>query len=48
MTNANPTKTPIGDDCYEVVGEEAALLATTRAGGGATFNVFQSLVGSLL
>uniref|UniRef100_A0AAV1UMW7 Uncharacterized protein n=1 Tax=Peronospora matthiolae TaxID=2874970 RepID=A0AAV1UMW7_9STRA len=48
MCDANPTKTPIGGDCYEVVGDDAALLGTTSTGGGATINAFQSLVGSLL
>ena len=41
MSDANPTKTPIGDDCYEVVGDDAILLETTSAGGGATINSFQ-------
>ena len=48
MRDANPTKTPTGDDCYEVVDDEAAMLETTSAGGRATINAFQSLVGSLL
>ena len=48
MSDANPTKTPIGDDCYEVVADDVALLETTNTGGGATINAFQSLVGSLL
>ena len=26
MSYSDPTNTPIGDDCYEVVGEDAALL----------------------
>ena len=48
MSDASPTKTPIGDYCYEVVGDDAVLLKTTSAGGGVTINAFQSLVGSLL
>ena len=31
-----------------MVGDDAALLETTSAGGGATIHAFQSLVGSLL
>ena len=48
MSHANPTKTPIGDDCYEVVGDDATLLEMTSTSGGATINAFQSLVGSML
>lgn len=48
MSDANATKTPIGDNCYVVIEEDASLLETTSAGGGATINAFQSLVGSLL
>ena len=36
MSDANLTKTPIGHDCYEVVGDDAVLLETTCARGGAT------------
>ena len=48
MSDANPTKKPIGDECYEVVDEEDALLENTSAGDGTTINAYQSLVGSLL
>ena len=48
MSDANPTTIPIGDDCYEVVGDDSTLLQTTSASGGATINAFQSLLGSLL
>ena len=48
MSDANSTKTPIGDDCYEVAADDVALLESTNTGGGATINSFQSLVGSLL
>uniref|UniRef100_A0AAV1TYV5 Uncharacterized protein n=1 Tax=Peronospora matthiolae TaxID=2874970 RepID=A0AAV1TYV5_9STRA len=47
MSDVNLTKTPI-DECYEIVGDDAALLETNGAGGSATINAFQSLVGSLL
>ena len=40
MSDPNPTKTPIGEYCYEIVGNDAALLETTSAGGGATINAF--------
>ena len=48
MSDENLTKTPIGNDCYEVVADDVALLETTNTGGGATINAFQSIVGSLL
>uniref|UniRef100_A0AAV1TVF5 Reverse transcriptase Ty1/copia-type domain-containing protein n=1 Tax=Peronospora matthiolae TaxID=2874970 RepID=A0AAV1TVF5_9STRA len=48
MSDANSKKTTIGDECYEVVNGDTALLEKTSAGGGATNNAFQSLVGSLL
>ena len=48
ISDAKTTKTLIGDDCYKVVEDEAALLETTSAGGGATINALQSFVGSLL
>uniref|UniRef100_A0AAV1UG67 Uncharacterized protein n=1 Tax=Peronospora matthiolae TaxID=2874970 RepID=A0AAV1UG67_9STRA len=46
--DANPTKTLIEKDCYEVVGKEDEMLETTSADGEETINAFQSLVGSLL
>ena len=48
MTDANTTKTPIGDECYEVLTDDAVLLETTSASGGPTIKAFQALVGSLL
>ena len=48
MSDANLTKTPIGDDCYEAVADDVALQEKTNAGNGAMINAFQSLVGSLL
>uniref|UniRef100_A0AAV1T8A3 Uncharacterized protein n=1 Tax=Peronospora matthiolae TaxID=2874970 RepID=A0AAV1T8A3_9STRA len=48
LVDANPTKTPIGDDCYEIEADDTALLGTTGAKTGATVRDFQSLVGSLL
>ena len=48
MTDANTTKTPIGDECYEGLTDDAVLLETTSASGGPTIKVFQALVGSLL
>ena len=48
MSDANSTKTPNGDDCYEVAADDVALLESTNTGRGATINGFQSLVGSLL
>ena len=48
MSDETLTKTPIGNDCYEVVADDVALLETTNTGGDATINSFQSLVWSLL
>uniref|UniRef100_A0AAV1T191 Integrase catalytic domain-containing protein n=1 Tax=Peronospora matthiolae TaxID=2874970 RepID=A0AAV1T191_9STRA len=48
LVDANPTRTPIGDDCYEIEADDTALLGTTGAKTGATVRDFQSLVGSLL
>ena len=48
ISDANPKKTPIKDNCYEVVDDDAAQLKTTSAGSGATINAFQPLVGILL
>ena len=48
ISDANSTKTSIGDDYYEVATVDVALLESTNTGGGATINSFQSLIGSLL
>lgn len=40
MSDRNLRKMPIEDDCYEVVDGDAALLATTSAGGHAILNAF--------
>uniref|UniRef100_A0AAV1V3X7 Reverse transcriptase Ty1/copia-type domain-containing protein n=2 Tax=Peronospora matthiolae TaxID=2874970 RepID=A0AAV1V3X7_9STRA len=48
LVDANPTRTPIGDDCYEIEANDTTLLGTTGAKTGATVRDFQSLVGSLL
>uniref|UniRef100_A0AAV1TQJ1 Reverse transcriptase Ty1/copia-type domain-containing protein n=1 Tax=Peronospora matthiolae TaxID=2874970 RepID=A0AAV1TQJ1_9STRA len=48
LVDANPTRTPIGDDCYEIEADVTALLGTTGSKTGATVRDFQSLVGSLL
>ncbi|CAH0522555.1 unnamed protein product [Peronospora belbahrii] len=42
------TKTPIGDECYEVLTDEAELLGTTSTSGSPTIKAFQAFMGSLL
>ena len=48
LADANPTRMPIGDDCYEVKAGNTELLGTTGAKPGPTVRDFQFLVGSLL
>ena len=45
MIEANATKTSIGEECYEVVEDDAMLLETKSESGGPTVKAFQSLVG---
>ena len=46
--NANPTRTPIVYDCYDVKADDAELLEMASAPTGPTLREFQSLVGSLI
>ena len=48
MTDVNTTKSPIGEECYEVLDNDALLLETTSASSVPTVKAFQSLVGSML
>ena len=48
MSDAKPTKTSIGDKCYDIIRDNAALMETNSTAGGATISAFQSLFGSRL
>uniref|UniRef100_A0AAV1TDT7 Polyprotein n=1 Tax=Peronospora matthiolae TaxID=2874970 RepID=A0AAV1TDT7_9STRA len=48
LEDANPTKAPIGADCYDVLPDDSALLTETKVQGAPTIKMFQSLVGRLL
>ena len=48
LAEANPTRAPIGNDCYDIPPDDVELLGSTSVGTGPTVRSFQSLVGSLL
>ena len=48
LEDANPTKAPIGADCYDLLSDDSALLTETKVQGAPTIKTFQSLVDSLL
>ena len=48
LADSNSTRTPIGDDCYEVTSDESELLGASNKRSGPSIRQFQSLVGSLL
>ena len=51
VSDVDPTKTPIGDDCYEVVtddcyevvADDVATLETTNTGDDATINAIRAM-----
>ena len=48
LEDANPTKAPIGADCYDLLPDDSALITEIKVQGAPTIKTFQSLVGSLL
>ena len=48
LAEANSTRAPIGDDCYDAPANDVELIGSTSTSSGPTVRDFQSLVGSFL